>query len=153
MEEWIKVADYPDYEISNLGRVRSLKYGKIRILKDRKDGCGYLQVILCKNGKQRSFKVHTLVARYFLPNNDNIDLVVDHIDRCNTNNNINNLRWTTKSENGLNTDRHDNPMYGIRPFNGKYKVQMNVKRVMTYLGCFSTLEEAQSKRDMFLGRK
>lgn len=147
MEEWIKIKDYPDYEVSNHGHVRSLKYGKIRILKDRKDGCGYLQVILCKDRNQKSYKVHKLVATHFINNNDDSKNVVDHIDRCITNNNVDNLRWVTKSQNGLNTNRHAAPMYGITMYKNKYKVQMNINYKMTYLGCFTSLEEAQQKRD------
>ena len=152
MEEWKNIDGYADYQISSLGRVKSLKYGKERFLKERPDGCGYFQVILCKNGIEYSYKVHKLVALHFIPNDDATNkFLVDHIDRCVTNNSVNNLRWVNRSENRLNSKQSTLPMYGITVTKfGKYKVQMNVSRVMTYLGVCSTLEEAQLLRDSYL---
>lgn len=66
MEEWRSIDGFLDYEVSNMGRVKSLKYGKTRILKDRPDGSGYFQVILCLDGKEKSHKVHRLVAEAFI---------------------------------------------------------------------------------------
>lgn len=152
MEEWKHIDGYTDYKISSLGRVKSCKYNKERLLKERPDGWGYFQVILCNNGIERSYKVHKLVALHFIPNNDpNGKFLVDHIDRCVTNNCIDNLRWVNRSENRLNSNQSTLPMYGITTTKfGKYKVQMNISTVMTYLGCFSTLEEAQILRDSYL---
>ena len=154
MEEWRPIVGFPDYEISDKGRVKSLKYGKERILKDRPDGCGYFQVILCINGKESSHKVHRLVAAAFIPNLTPEETpIIDHIDRVRTNNSVSNLRWVNHSQNILNSDRHEREMYGItihERMSKKFKVQMNVSKVMTYLGCFYTLEEAKSVRDNFL---
>ena len=158
MEIWKDIDGFPDYKVSNLGKVKSLKWNKERILKDRPDGCGYYQVILLLDGKEYSKKVHKLVAIAFVQNEDpDGKSLVDHIDRCVTNNNVNNLRWVNHSENRLNSKQTILPMYGITMYKGKkYKVQMNVSRVMTYMGCFETIEEAQDVRDNFLiniGRK
>lgn len=152
MEEWKNIDGYIDYQISSLGRVKSLKYGKERFLKERPDGCGYFQVILCKDGIEHSYKVHKLVALHFIPNENTIDKnLVDHIDRCITNNSVNNLRWVNYSENRLNSYQVQLPMYGITNTTfGKFKVQMNISRVMTYLGCYSSLKEAQEVRNNHL---
>lgn len=66
------------YEISNLGRVKSLpkfhKTGfggyteKEKILTNRKDSYGYEMVMLCKDRKQINYLVHRLVANAFLEN-------------------------------------------------------------------------------------
>lgn len=154
LEEWKTIDGYPDYEVSNLGKVRSLKYGKRRILKDRKDGCGYFQVILCRDGKEYSHKVHRLVANAFIPNTDNKEQI-DHINRTISDNRAENLRWVTRSENMLNTYRHHHETYSIRwlPKIQKYKVQINIKRKQTYLGCFQTFEEAMSIRDEYLQKE
>lgn len=151
METWKPIEDYKDYEVSDTGKIRSLKYGKQRILQDRPDGCGYLQVILCVEGKQVSHKVHKLVAKAFIPNMNN-NLHVDHIDRVVTNNHKDNLRWVTRSENMLNTYRHYRDTYSIRWLEKvkKYKVQINIQRKQNYLGCFETFEEAKKVRDEFI---
>ena len=154
MEEWKQIDGYPDYEVSNTGKVKSLKRNKTRILRDRPDGCGYLQVILCIDGKEHSHKVHKLVASAFLQNVDNKPQI-DHIDRNIRNNHIDNLRWVSRSENMLNTHRHYSETYSIRWIEklNKYKVQININRKQTYLGCFHTFEEAKHVRDEFMSRK
>jgi len=158
MEEWKIIDSFLDYQISNHGRVKSLKWGKERILSDRINGCGYKHVVLLKNGVETTFRIHQLVANTFIPNPDpQTKFLIDHIDRCRTNNNVTNLRWVNKSENILNSYRAFLPMYGITMCkNKKFKVQMNIYRKMTYLGCFDTLIEAQEARDRYLntiGRK
>lgn len=96
MEEWKPVKGYEGlYEVSNLGRVKSLNYrrtGKERILKGRKNNWGYLQVILYKDDKRKNYKIHRLVAQAFLPNPDNLP-EVNHKDEDKTNNCVDNLEY------------------------------------------------------------
>ena len=63
---------------------------------------GYLRI--CINGKNH--RVHRLVAETFIPNTEEKP-EVDHIDRCPTHNNVQNLRWVTSSENHRNTSHND----------------------------------------------
>ena len=82
-----------DYQVSNLGRVLSFKYGKERILKQAVNTGGYLVVNLCENGKNKIKIVHKLVAIAFLnhiPNGHK--LVVDHVDNNQLNNKADNLQ-------------------------------------------------------------
>ena len=79
-EYWKPVVGYEGlYEVSNWGRVKSIprngtvKYA--RILKPVTNRYGYSYVILCKNGKVKSFLVHRLVAEAFIQNNDNLPCV------------------------------------------------------------------------------
>ena len=65
------------YQVSNFGNVKSLEridnYNRLvkeKILKPYTDKVGYLHVVLCNNGKMKSFLVHRLVAMVFLPNPD-----------------------------------------------------------------------------------
>ena len=101
--------DIPNYEgmyqVSNLGRVKSLKFNKEKILKLGLGGCGYLIVAFCK-GKQKTINVHQLVAIAFLnhkPNGNN-GLIVDHKDNNPLNNRLENLQLISHREN-LSKDR------------------------------------------------
>ena len=86
---------YEGFEVSNLGRIKSLNYrrtGKAELMTPSDDGCGYLVVHLRKNGESKMCKVHRLVAEAFIPNPENKP-TVDHIDRNKLNNFVGNLRW------------------------------------------------------------
>ena len=103
MEEWREVKGYEGlYEVSNLGRVKSLMdcNGQARtlVLKVQKHRCGYQLVFLCKDGKMKGFVVHRLVATTFIPNPDGLPCV-NHIDEDKTNNRADNLEWCTAKYN------------------------------------------------------
>lgn len=109
MEEefWKDVVGFEGlYQVSNLGRVKSLFRYKV-ILKPYIDVWGYLVVNLYKNKKIFHIKIHRVVASAFIPNPDN-KRCVDHIDTDKTNNKVSNLRWCTQKENCNNptTLRH-----------------------------------------------
>ena len=93
------------YQISNLGRVYSLISGKF--LKPQKDKDNYRQVVLCKNGKKKTYKIHRLVASAFIPNPLHLPQV-NHKDENKTNNRVSNLEWMSHKENmnyGTRTER------------------------------------------------
>lgn len=78
-EIWKDIYGFPYYQVSTLGRVRSFKWGKEKILKPKKTNNGYLQVGLCKNGKRYWKCIHRLVAEAFLENPNNLPQV-NHIN-------------------------------------------------------------------------
>lgn len=93
--------DYPNYEVSNFGRVKSLNYnhtGKEKILKPVENRYGYLKVALFQNTKEKRYTVHRLVASAFIPNDNNLPCV-NHKDENKKNNNVSNLEWVTYKEN------------------------------------------------------
>lgn len=104
IEEWKEVEGYDDYEVSNLGRVRSLDMqvwnGKKyytkggRILSAGLGGTGYYTVSL----RGTSEKVAILVAHAFCEGYAG-DLIVNHINGCKTDDYANNLEYTTPGEN------------------------------------------------------
>ena len=95
-EEWKTITGYSNYQVSNLGRLKNSTTDYI--LNPSTDTKGFLYVGLCKNGKSKIKKVHTLVAQEWIKNPDNKPLV-GHIDAtARKNNNIDNLRWHTHSE-------------------------------------------------------
>lgn len=97
-EIWKVVPDYEDYHVSNFGRVKSLKWGKQKILKPTITKQGYLRVILSKDNKVKTFKVYRLVAEAFIPNPDKKP-EVDHVYGMKFDNSVWNLRWATSAEN------------------------------------------------------
>ena len=100
------VDDFPAYEVSTDGRVRTIKSGRMRKLTIEKNG--YIRVGLKKDKKDSKHYVHILVATAFCNKYDGNN-IVDHRDRNPANNNYENLRWTSTSGNGRNASkRKDN---------------------------------------------
>ena len=115
-EIWKDIKNYEGlYQISNMGRVKSLertKKGrgntiyitKERILKPSLNGSGYPIVGLSNGCNHISYIVHRLVAEAFIPNPDNLS-DVNHINEDKTDNRVDNLSWMS---------HHDNINYGSR---------------------------------------
>lgn len=98
------IKDYPDYSITENGEIYSNKYKETRKLKNHYTPQGYLRIGLCKNGKQKHFLVHDLVALTYIPNPDNKPFV-NHKDEDKTNNRVDNLEWCTSKENNRHGTR------------------------------------------------
>jgi hypothetical protein len=106
MEEWVEVYEFPNYSVSNYGRVYSHRNNII--LKESIDRNGYCLVTLTAPGIRSTQKVHRLVANAFVPTLD-FNLEVNHIDRDKQNNNETNLEWVTHQDNvkhAVITGRH-----------------------------------------------
>lgn len=91
-EQWKPIKDYENlYEVSNLGRVKSLHKGTERILNAGKCS-GYFFVNLYKDGKKKTHLVHRLVAQSFLDNPHSLPCI-NHKDENPLNNRVENLEW------------------------------------------------------------
>ena len=135
-EEWRSIEGYDYYQVSSLGRVKSLdkivsskggtRMCKGKILKPNNDNGGYSQIGLHKGGKQKIFLVHRLVAMAFpeICGEYKKGLVVDHINTVRTDNRAINLKWCTPKENNnnpLTLQRYSNANKGENhPMYGKY---------------------------------
>lgn len=101
-EVWKDIEGYEGkYQVSNTGQVRSLNYrrsGESKLLKQDTTNNGYKRVYLSKNGENKRYLIHRLVAMTFIPNPDNLP-IVNHKDEDKTNNNVNNLEWCTHEYN------------------------------------------------------
>lgn len=101
-EIWKAIEGYEGlYEVSNLGRVRSLNYnhtGKTRVLNPGKDCDGRLFVNLYKNGERNHTQVHRLVGNAFVEGWFE-GAVINHLDHNPSNNVYTNLEWTTQKDN------------------------------------------------------
>ena len=115
MEIFKTIEGYPRFQISNLGRVKNLNYknrGKEVISNQFKAGIGgYSAVQLCEKGRAKVHLVHRLVAEYFL-NKKPWHTDVNHIDGNKENNRVENLAWTTHSENIIHRNRELNKGQG-----------------------------------------
>ena len=110
-EEWRTVYKYPNYDVSNMGRVMKMNTGKL--LKNTTGINGYSMVGLVNYNGKKVFSIHRLVCNEFIENPDNKPSV-DHIDNDRSNNHVENLRWATAQENGMNRTCH-------QPHSSKYK--------------------------------
>lgn len=95
-----------DYYICDKGFIISTKGKKPKILKNRYDKNGYVVCYIRdeNTGQRKDYKIHRLVAEYFIDNPNNCR-VVNHIDGNKQNNNVNNLEWCTHTENNLHAYR------------------------------------------------
>ena len=101
-EQWKPIQEFNgEYEVSNLGRVRSMKryYGMVgRIMPQTIQRTGYYAVTFHMNNKAYCRKVHRLVIEAFTPNPDSLPCI-NHIDGNKLNNHVSNLEWCTYQHN------------------------------------------------------
>lgn len=99
-EQWRDIEGYEGvYQVSDLGRVRSLKFGKTRVLKAYENRYGYWKVFLWKDGKRQNIYVHRLVAQAFIKNENLLNTEINHRDENKENNRASNLEWCDRSYN------------------------------------------------------
>lgn len=95
-EKWKPIDGYDNYLVSNLGRIKNSRTG--RVLRPWEKNNGYLQVRLCQAGIKKNFYVHRLVALHFVPNPNGLPEVnpkkgLKHDNRATE------LEWVTHAEN------------------------------------------------------
>ena len=107
-EEWKCIKDYPDYDISNTGTIRSRRRAKCRYLTPRSMKGGYERIHLCNDSEEKDFLIHRLVLDAFTGPAPN-GCEANHKDGVTWNNNINNLEWISHSDNVKHGYRNGNP--------------------------------------------
>jgi hypothetical protein len=102
MEEvWMDIKKFDgQYQVSNLGRIKSIKSNII--MKQNLKRTGYLNIKLCKNNKEYHLSVHRIVADNFIDNPDNKPQV-NHINKIKSDNRLINLEWVTMNENMIHS--------------------------------------------------
>jgi hypothetical protein len=154
-EIWKGISGYENlYQISNLGRIKSIRRNKI--LRHKFTTYGYPMICLSVNGIKEYLLIHRLLGFAFISNPNNLS-EIDHIDRNVKNYNLSNLRWVTRSENIINTKiRTDNTtghknIYKTHDLNVKgYRVEIIRNNIKVVNKRCLTLEEAIEYRDNYL---
>ena len=142
LEEFIDIQGYEGlYKINRNGDIFSVK--RNNMIKDHIDkNIGYYIVTLYKDRERKPFLLHRLIALHFIPNPDNHP-VIDHIDRNRTNNNIENLRWCTYSDNSKNREIKGCIYKEIHKHKEKDYIYYRVRVRGKQIGQFKTYEEAK----------
>lgn len=148
-EEWRPIKGYEGfYEVSSFGRIKSLPYtvNNGRLLRERKykekiltgyiDAHGYAYIKLAKrDGRQKTAKIHRLVAKAFIPNPDNLPQI-NHKDENKRNNRVDNLEWCTARYN-LN--------YGSRSKKYMRKVSMIDLETNKVIKVFDSMKDVEKE--------
>lgn len=148
VEEYRTIPGFPNYEVSNLGKIWNTKTGYV--LKGYKYKDGYIGVALCIDGVLFRKLIHVLVAKTFLENPKNKPCV-DHINGDTSDNRLANLRYATIIENGRNRKMSSRNTSGIKGVSfdkksGRWHARIQIDGIRVHLGLFKTKEEAQNAR-------
>ena len=139
-EIWKPIPNYEDYEVSNYGRVKSLKLGRELILKPKDDFRGYFNTQLWVKNRKKTFKIHQLVAMAFLGHKPNGQiLVVNHINFDKKDNRLENLEVITQRENANLKHIKSSSIYTGVTWHKKdkrYRASIVINRYQIYLGEF-----------------
>ena len=97
-EVWKPIKDFPGYEVSSFGRVRSYKGRTLRVMRPGTTPGGYQTITLRRDNQSYVFSLHRVVGETYHPNPNNLP-VVRHLDNNKTHNHKDNLCWGTQSQN------------------------------------------------------
>jgi hypothetical protein len=151
MEEWRTITDFPDYQVSNMGRVKSIKWGRELIMKQ----CTYKRykrIQLTDSPRWQTLSLHRLVAIAFIDNPDNLP-EVNHKNHIRDDNRVENLEWVSHEENqrgkiyatGVTGEKY------IKARGNKFEIKIRRNNTqVVYYARFETLPEAVAARDEWL---
>lgn len=129
-----------NYIVSSDGKVYSTNTGGSsyyhKEISQRLNADGYLQITVGKTGNRSQYRVHRMVAEAFIPNPNNLP-EVNHKDYDRTNNNVDNLEWSTHADNVAYSAEighyshygEDNPNYGCDTLRKKYAADPELSKI------------------------
>jgi hypothetical protein len=147
MENYKTIEGFAPYSVSDHGRVKNNKTGRILKYKHRQ---GYTLADLSVCGIVSTKTIHQLVARAFIENPEG-KRCVDHIDNDRSNNMVHNLRWATYVENGRNRNLSSVNISGVKGVSfqkasQKWQSQITIHGIQIHLGTFTNIEDAKQAR-------
>jgi len=137
-EEWKVIPDYPKYSCSNLGRIKNNETNQI--FSPYKLPTGYCKVQLRKENKSKTFNVHQLIAKTWIPNLEN-KTSVNHKNKIRDDNRVENLEWATHTEqqqHKIQYDKDNNKSNNI-PKRAVWKCDRETKERIQY---YESVQEA-----------
>ena len=138
LEEWKIIDDFPNYSISNTGKVRKNATGKLLSL--RHNHHGYLMCWLYNNNHKKGLQVHRLVDAAFI-RKPLVNEVIDHINGVRDDNRVCNLRWCTVQENNAFPLAIDNKQPYKKPCS-QYTLDVE------WIADFESMLDAQNKTNV-----
>lgn len=140
--QWKLIPNFSKYEVSTTGEVRRAVDGykcrnilvpKGMILKPFTKKTGYVSYrLIDDSGKQKDVSAHRLVAETYLASQIKKGFIVAHLDGCKANNDVNNLKWVSNSENQLHRRAHEKDTeYAVAKLS---KAQVQEARELYYQG-------------------
>jgi frataxin-like iron-binding protein CyaY len=148
MEIWKDIPNYEGiYQVSDLGRVKSFRKNKVKILKQLENTRGYFRVGLYdKNLKNKTIVVHSLVAMAFLGHKPNKkqDLVIDHINNNKLDNRASNLQIITNRQNSSKQSKGSSKYIGVHWSikSKKWRACIAYKNRTIHLGLYENEKDA-----------
>ena len=139
-ETFVEIEGFEKYEVSNLGKVRNIKSG--RILKPYLNHNGYLKHHLYKHNKLKELFLHRIIAIAFIDNHEEKPCV-NHIDENKLNNDLSNLEWCTERENAI----HGTRIKRIAEKNFKKVIQLDLND--NVLNEFESMKQAEQETGVF----
>jgi hypothetical protein len=127
IETWKVIEGWPDYMVSDLGRIKSFKWNREKILRPLKKVTGYTCTRLEHNKKTSTLNIHRLVMKAFIPNPLN-KKECNHKNGIRFDNRACNLEWCTKQENMLHSYRvlkRKAPWTGLTGIKSRYSFKIN----------------------------
>ena len=145
MEEKI-IPEYPTYSITSTGFVKDLRTGELHNGASCK---GYRRISLTNQSGKRTYSIHRLVALAFIENPNNFP-EIDHINRNNSDNRVENLRWANDYIQSQNRGDQKNNTSGYKNIaieDNYFRVVITRNKQVVARKRFQSLEEAIQYRD------
>lgn len=144
IEEYRDIPGYDGkYQVSNFGNVKSLNYrlkGIEKVLKPRINDNGYFYLNLYKDKKQKTFKIHQLVAIVFLDHKPNgMNDIINHKDNFKLNNRLDNLEITTPRVNSSIHKKDAGVNWHKR--HKRFQAHVYISGKLVYLGYYDNIQD------------
>jgi hypothetical protein len=154
VEHWKYIPSYEgEYMASTFGNIKSVKFGKEKILSPALNRNGYKQVCLHNNRIRKVVRVHQLVAMTFLNHTPcRMEKMVDHIDNNKSNNNLSNLQLVNNRENCSKDRNPESTLTGVYLAQDRFVSRIYFDGKSYHLGFFETKEKAQEKYNEALSK-